>query len=330
MRRSKTHVGGGGGRALADKDGRITTMQTSEPESIINIYRHVCKVEYDHPIDKGILHQLQHGVLRIDVDVCTVHELQIFKSFFSRFPHLRALCVARNQAAAQSAKKSQKNKVYGSVANARIRQSRVNALKKAAQGTLGLVCKLLSTPRHCRLLSLALPGMHLTDYTASRLEEGLKACNTLRELDFRGQDLGRSSMAESVLRAVSASGSLQAVCLKGCRINARSARYIVHLLRKNNERRDQLTWRGELRSEVVSKQAVRLQGLLVLDVSDNDLRDEGVLELVSVLENDRWVAAVNFEGNGTVEDTMTEQRLNECFDINREFSYHRCHCMTHN
>ncbi len=77
------------------------------------------------------------------------------------------------------------------------------------QGILHLLCRLLSNPRHCRLVSLALPGMHLSAAATAALEEALRACGTLRELDLRCHDLSRPPTADAVLRAVAASSSLQ-------------------------------------------------------------------------------------------------------------------------
>jgi hypothetical protein len=112
----------------------------------------------------------------------------------------------------------------------------------------------------------------------------------------------------------------QAVCLKRCGLNPRSARFVARTLRANNERRDQLIWRGELRSEVVSKLAVRLQGLLVLDLSENELADSGVAEVLDALENDRWMVAVNLARNGCTVNLETPATVDKCFEINRELS----------
>lgn len=288
-------------------------------DDVSQVYRHVCKVEYSHAVDRGVLHQLQAGVLRIDIDACTVHELQVFKGFFSRLPRLQQLCVARGQVALKTepAVSSRPNSAYGTSTTVRIRQNRINAVKKATQGILHLVGKLLKTPRHCRLVSLALPGLHLTEATIVHFEEAFKACSTLRELDFREQDLSRPSTAERMFRAITASSTVQAVCLRGCKIGPRSARYLGHVLRANNERRDQLIWKGELRGEAVSKKAIRLQGLVVLDVSQNELGSEGMSELLDVLENDRWMAALNLAANGDMAESTIHEHWDRCFKINR-------------
>ena len=298
---------------------RRATTSPADSDDVANVYKHICKVEYSHTIDRGVLHQLRLGVLRIDVDLCSVHELQIFKGFFSRLPKIGQLCIAKNQVPTTALKQCPKrpNVVYGSTATYQIKQSRINALKKAIQGTLHLVCRLLSTPRQCRLVSLALPGMHLTEATVSNFESAFKACTTLREIDFRDQDLSRPTVAERVIRAIASSSTVQAVCLKRCKLGSRSARYVGHLLRKNNERREQLIWKGELRGEAVSKQAIRLQGLMVLDVSSNNFGPDGTQEILEVLENDRWMVGLNLacrEEN----DPKTLKHFRRCFKVNRE------------
>jgi hypothetical protein len=305
---------------------------TRDDEDLPSVYKQVCKVEYSHSVDRGVLHQLDTGVLRIDVDAFSVHELQVFKGFFSHLPRLRQLCVAHGQVALKHEPElpSRPGVIYGSSAVAGIQHTRANAVKKATQGILQLVCKLLRTPRHCKLVSLALPGMNLTDATIANLEESFRACSTLRELDFREQDLSRPSVAERMLRAVKASATVQAVCLRSCGIGTRSARFLGQLLRSNNERRDELIWKGGLRGEDASKQAIRLQGLVVLDVSDNDLGAEGVAEILEVLENDRWMAAINLAGNngsdgGAAWDSTLAQAA-RCFKINRACVLWHCCC----
>jgi hypothetical protein len=299
------------------------SVEAHDDEDLPSVYKQVCKVEYSHSVDRGVLYQLDSGVLRIDVDAHSVHELQVFKGFFSHLPRLRQLCVAQGQIALKNEPDlpTRPGVIYGSSAVAGIQHTRANAVKKATQGILHLVCKLLRTPRHCKLVSLALPGMNLTDATIDNLEESFRACSTLRELDFREQDLSRSSVAERIICAVTASATVQSVCLRSCGIGSRSARFLGHLLRSNNERRDELIWKGELRGEDASKQAIRLQGLVVLDASDNELGVEGVAEILEVLENDRWMAAINLAGNyGTGNGGASKSTLElavRCFKINR-------------
>jgi len=286
---------------------------------LANSFKHVCKVEYNHAVDRDILYQLRMGVLRIDVDACTVHELQIFKGFFSRLPRIQQLCVAKGQVPMKPEHPIPRptyRSLRGSRESTNIRQTRANAVKKASQGILHLIAKLLRTPRHCQLVSLALPGLTLTESTIASFEEGFRACNSLRELDLREQDLSRPSVAERVLRAVTASSSVQALCIKRCRITSRSARYIAYVLRANNERRDQLIWKGELRGEPVSKKAIRQHGLLVLDASENQLQYEGVREVLDVLENDQWMIGLNIANNGDVSDAITRERFASCFKVN--------------
>lgn len=194
-------------------------------DDLEEVYTHVSIAEYNHAIDRGVLQQLRAKVLRLDVDACSTHELQIFKGFFAKLPRLKQLCIAKNQTDCnekiKNNHKRQSGKAFGSSATIRRQQNHMNSHKKAIHGIFALLCKLMRTPRQCQLVSLALPGMQLSARAISNLEDALRDCSTLRELDLRGHDLSRESTAESMLRAITASESLQAISLKQCALTHR-------------------------------------------------------------------------------------------------------------
>ncbi len=159
-----------------------------------------------------------------------------------------------------------------------------------------------------KLGSIALPGVRISGAGLKHLGRGLCATASLRRLDLARCGLGDDGLAV-LLKALVNCKSLNDLSLAGNRLKDSSAPRVSSIVRRHGARRDDGFWATCLRDGSMTscrargleptdaEVAVQLKGLTALDLSDNGLTDVGVQHIVTTLESDSWLVALNLRGN---------------------------------
>ena len=111
--------------------------------------------------------------------------------------------------------------------------------------------------------------------------------------------------------------------MKGCGLTNESANFLTAILRASVAHMDQLYWNSTLRMSdpidgsldsgtsgaVMNEDTnhVFSSGLLVLDISDNELTGDAVNVLSRQLKNNHWLLALDLSGNRIDEEVIADR-----------------------
>ena len=129
---------------------------------------------------------------------------------------------------------------------------------------------------------------------------GLKVSKSLLHLSLKTSRCG-DDIFPAIAHGISHCNSLQEACLSDCALSDVSGGRICDMIRIHCSRRNDARWTSSLRG-VANKvrdidSEIARAGLLVLDLSDNQLSSKSAASLARVLENDTWIGALNLSNN---------------------------------
>ena len=135
----------------------------------------------------------------------------------------------------------------------------------------------------------------------------LRATPRLTTLELPDTDIGKNRGAFSLLLdALRANSSVTALNLSGCSLNDSCGVELSAMMKKQGVGRDELRWslglRQALDEETEAERTTRDEqcrhfGVVYVDASRNAFGDRTAEELAALLVGDRWLRAINLQGN---------------------------------
>ena len=135
----------------------------------------------------------------------------------------------------------------------------------------------------------------------------LRATPRLMTLELPDTDIGKNRGAFALLLdALRANSSVTAINLSGCSLNDKCGVELCALMKKQGVGRDELRWslglRQALDEETEAERTTRDEqcrhfGVVYVDASRNAFGDRTAEELAELLTSDRWLRAINVQGN---------------------------------